>query len=124
VSLPAGTQVTQVAGGYDHSLAVTSAGGVLAFGRNDVGQLGDGTTTDSTVPVAVSLSAGTTVTQAAAGDGFSLAVTSTGEALAWGDDELGELGGGQVSNTPVTTPVAVTLPLGTTVTQVAAGTED
>jgi alpha-tubulin suppressor-like RCC1 family protein len=59
-----------------------------------------------------------------AGDAFSLAVTSTGGALAWGDDELGELGNGQTSNTPVTTPVPVSLPWRATVTQVAAGVED
>lgn len=122
VSLPAGTGITSVSAGYDHSLAVTSAGGVLAFGRNDVGQLGNGTTTDSAVPVSVSLPPGTTVTQASAGDGFSLAVTSTGGALAWGDDEEGELGNGQVSGSPATIPVPVSL--GTTVTQVAAGISD
>ena len=122
VSLPSGTGITGVSAGYDHSLAVTSAGGVLAFGRNDVGQLGNGTTTDSDVPVSVSLPSGTTVTQASAGDGFSLAVTSTGGALAWGDDEEGELGDGQVSGSPATSPVPVSL--GTSVTQVAAGISD
>jgi alpha-tubulin suppressor-like RCC1 family protein len=124
VSLPPGTQVTGIAGGYDHSLAVTSAGGVLAFGHNYLGQLGDGTITDSNVPVAVSLPSGARVTQAAAGFGFSLAVTSRGGVLAWGDNGVGELGDGQVSRSPVTTPVPVALPRGTTVTQVAASTGD
>ena len=125
VLLPAGTQVTGVSAGYDDSLVVTSAGGVLAFGRNEDGQLGDGgVSTGSDLPVSVSLPSGTTVTQASAGDGFSLAVTSTGAALAWGDDEEGELGNGQVTSIPFPTPMLVSLPSGTTVTQVAAGAED
>ena len=123
-SLPSGTEVTQVAAGYDHSLAVTSGGGVLAFGHNGTGQLGNGSTTDSDTPVNVALPSGTSVTQAAAGDGFSLAVTSSGGVLGWGDDEEGELGNGEVSGSPVTSPVTVSLPSGTSVTQVAAGTDD
>jgi alpha-tubulin suppressor-like RCC1 family protein len=123
-SLPSGTDITQVAAGYDHSLAVTSGGGVLAFGHNGTGQLGNGSTTDSDTPVNVALPAATRVTQASAGDGFSLAVTSSGGVLGWGDDEEGELGNGEVINTPVTTPVSVSLPSGASVTQVAAGTDD
>jgi alpha-tubulin suppressor-like RCC1 family protein len=123
-SLPPDTQITQVTGGYDHSLAVTSDGGVLAFGHNGTGQLGNGTTTDSDTPVNVSLPPVTNVTQAAAGFGFSLAVTSSGGVLGWGDDEGGELGNGEVTGSPVTTPVSVSLPAGTSVTQVAAGIDD
>jgi alpha-tubulin suppressor-like RCC1 family protein len=125
VLLPAGTQVTGVSAGYDDSLVVTSAGGLLAFGRNEDGQLGDGGTGGfDDAPVNVSLASGTTVTQASAGDGFSLAVTSAGAALAWGDDEEGELGNGQVTSIPFPTPMLVSLPTGTTVTQVAAGAQD
>jgi alpha-tubulin suppressor-like RCC1 family protein len=124
MSLPAGSQITGISAGYDHSLAVTSAGGVLASGRNEVGQLGNGTTTDSATPVPVSVPQGTSVTQASAGAGFSLAVTSDGQALAWGDNEEGQLGDGGTGSSPVDVPVAVALPSGTTVTQVAAGVED
>ena len=66
--LPAGTRVTAVTAGSSDSLALTSTGGVLAWGDNRYGQLGDGTTTNSSTPVPVHLPAGIRVTAVAAGD--------------------------------------------------------
>ncbi len=66
------------------SAAASPPGTGLAWGLNNVGQLGDGTTTDSSTPVAVNVPAGTTITAVAGGAGHSLAVTSAGTALAWG----------------------------------------
>ncbi len=43
-----------VAIGWAHTCAVTTAGGVKCWGRNDFGQLGDGTTIDSIVPLSIS----------------------------------------------------------------------
>ena len=119
VDLPAGTRVTSVAVGDNYSLAVTSTGGVLAWGQNTYGQLGNGTTTDSPTPVRVDLPAGTHVTAVAVGDGQSLAVTSDGHVLAWGQNDYGELGNG--STTDSSTPVPVDLPARVRVTAVAAG---
>ena len=62
VRLPGGTKVTRIAAGFAHSLALTSTGAVLAWGKNYNGNLGNGSTTDSDVPVKVSLPAGTKVT--------------------------------------------------------------
>src|SRR5450756_1827138 len=121
VSLPSGTTVTAIAGGTHHSLALTSTGQVLAWGSNAYGQLGNGTTTQSSTPVAVSLPSGTTVTAIAAGSAHSLALTSTGQVLAWGYNTDGELGNGTTTNS--STPVAVSLPSGTTVTAIAGGTQ-
>jgi hypothetical protein len=45
--------VVAVAAGYSHSLGVKSDGTVWAWGRNRYGQLGNGTNTDSNVPVQV-----------------------------------------------------------------------
>jgi len=49
-----GKTITQVAAGYYHSLALTSDGSLHAWGYNGDGQLGNGTTTNSSVPVEVS----------------------------------------------------------------------
>jgi alpha-tubulin suppressor-like RCC1 family protein len=119
VHLPAGTKVTQVRAGCIHTLALTSGGHVLAWGANGDGQLGDGTTTSSDVPVKVKIPRGTKVTSVRAGCVFSLALTSTGQVLAWGDNLDGQLGDGSTSNSD--TPVRVRLPAGTTVTAISAG---
>ncbi|WP_018588427.1 RCC1 domain-containing protein, partial [Salinispora arenicola] len=119
VDLPPGTDVTAIAGGDDHSLALTSAGTVLAWGQNDDGELGDGTTTDRDTPVDVDLPAGTEVTDVAAHGDHSLALTSAGTVLAWGNNSSGQLGDG--TTTSNSTPVDVDLPAGTEVTAIAGG---
>ncbi len=119
VSLPAGTKVTAVAAGSNDSLAVTSTGAVLAWGYNKDGELGDGGTATSDVPVKVKLPAGTKVKAVAAGGYVSLALTSTGAVLAWGYGADGELGDGATKDSDV--PVKVRLPAGTEVSRIAAG---
>jgi len=118
VMLPSGTKVTAVATGGKHSLALTSAGTVLAWGSNSHGQLGDGSMADSHVPVPVSLPHGTVITALAAGGGHSLAVTAAGQVLAWGDNEYGQLGNGSTRDSDV--PVRVRLPRGARVVAVHA----
>ena len=120
LGLLGGRKVTAIAGGFAHSLAVTSTGAVFNCGKNDDGELGDGGTTDSDVPVKVNLPAGTKVTAVVAGAGQSLAVTSTGGVLAWGLNLYGALGNGSMGGSS-DVPVNVTLPAGTKVTAVAAG---
>ncbi|WP_456047875.1 RCC1 domain-containing protein [Actinomadura harenae] len=117
--LPSGVTLTQESGGDSHTLGLTSDGRVLAWGRNDVGQLGDGTSTLRTTPVFVRLPAGVTVTQVAAGGDHSLALTSDGRVLAWGRNSSGQLGDG--SGASRTTPVFVDLPPGLSVTRVSGG---
>jgi alpha-tubulin suppressor-like RCC1 family protein len=107
-----GVMVTAIAGGYDHTLALTSAGTVYAFGDNNYGQMGDGHKDGgSETPVQVlnySGGAGTYlsgITAIAAGLSFSLALTSSGNVYAWGDNGIGELG--NASNAESNIPVEV-----------------
>src|SRR5450759_4793277 len=51
-----------------------STGSAWAWGNNSFGELGNGTTTNSSAPVAVSLPSGTTVTAIAGGGSHSLAL--------------------------------------------------
>ncbi|MGH3391638.1 MAG: RCC1 domain-containing protein [Actinomadura sp.] len=118
-TLPMGTTVTQLVAGVAHNLALTSTGEVYAWGYNAYGQLGDGTTTDRDTPVPVDLPVGVTISSVGAGWNHSVAVTSTGELLAWGDNENGQLGDGTTTNSD--TPVQVLLPTGVTVTTAAGG---
>jgi alpha-tubulin suppressor-like RCC1 family protein len=119
VELPTGTKVTQVRAGCLHTVALTSKGHVLAWGANGNGQLGNGTTTDSTTPVRVKISRNTKVTAVRAGCDFSLALTSKGHVLAWGYNGFGELGNGTTTDSD--TPVRVQLPTGTEATAISAG---
>jgi hypothetical protein len=120
--LPSGTSVTAVATGAfaNHTLALTSVGQVLAWGNNQSGQLGNASTDGSDVPVETALPDDTTVAGIAAAGLHSVALTTSGQELAWGDNTSGQSGNG--SSEPITSsPDLVTLPSGATVTAIAAG---
>jgi len=129
VTLPGATgTVAQIATGFSHSLALTSTGQLYAFGDNQYGQLGNdtgnGTTTANPTPTQVTLPGQNgAITQIAAGDEHSLAVTASGQLYAFGDNDDGELGtdtddGSDAANP---TPTLVSFPTGMTVDSVAEG---
>jgi alpha-tubulin suppressor-like RCC1 family protein len=119
VTLPAHTTVTSVAAGSQVAFATTSAGALLAWGFNQDGQLGDGTTKERNTPVRVRLPAGVKVAAATVGLLHALALTTGGRVLAWGSNQLGQLGDG--TTTDRHTPVFVKLPAGDKVGELAAG---
>ncbi|WP_395738878.1 RCC1 domain-containing protein [Prosthecobacter sp.] len=92
----AGKSVVSVAAGAHHNLALCSDGTIISWGYNGSGQLGNGTTTSSKVPVAVSTAGtvleGKTVVAVAAGAYHSMAVCADGTVASWGDNSSGELG--------------------------------
>jgi len=69
VAVPAGTTVTAITAGSFHSLALTSDGHVLSWGFNGAGELGDGSTTSSDVPVQVTIPGNLKATAVGAGPG-------------------------------------------------------
>ncbi len=121
----AGKTISQVAAGGYHSLALTTDGSLYAWGYNGFGQLGSGTTTNSSIPVAVDTTgalAGKTISQVAAGYDYSLALTTDGSLYAWGTNGNGQLGNGTTTNSSVPVPVDTTGALaGKTITQIAVG---
>jgi len=119
VSLPSGVVPLAVAAGEDHSLAIGSNNTLYAWGYNGFGQLGNGTTTNASSPVAVSMPSGVHAVAVAAGSFFSLALGSDGNVYAWGDGNNGSLGQGNQNES--NTPVKVPLPSGVTASAISAG---
>jgi alpha-tubulin suppressor-like RCC1 family protein len=93
-----------ITAGESDSCGLDATGRAYCWGGNLQGQLGDGTTTDRSTPVAVSTAQ--TFSAIAAGSGYTVALTSTGNAFAWGNNGAGQLGDG--TTTSRSTPVAVT----------------
>ena len=87
-----GTAV-QVVSGQVHTCALTSTGAVYCWGRNDKAQLGDVVTSnvDTNTP-RITISAGSGVTQIAAGLSHTCARFSSGQVKCWGDGTSGALG--------------------------------
>ena len=79
-----GQRIIQVACGRVHTLALTDAGMIWAWGTGAEGALGQGDKIDHPEPVLVTALQGTRVTQVAAGNAFSLARTENGQVWAWG----------------------------------------
>ncbi len=97
-----GVALTQVSAGMDHTLGVTSAGVLYAWGGNARGQLGLGVTAPVGVPGAVAPTASKATqrfAQVSAGSEVSCAVLrATGQAFCWGRGESGQLGNGDTSD--------------------------
>ena len=117
--LPKDFTYVQVSAGHDHSLALGSDGNAYAWGYNNLGQLGDRTTTSRYTPVRVrtpdrskypDLPKDFTYLQVSAGVDHSLALGSDGNAYAWGYNSEGQLGNGTTSYNARTTPVRVKTP--------------
>lgn len=98
------TNAVSVSAGIDsHTCAVLGDGRVQCWGPNGYGQLGDGTTTDSLLPVTV-----IGITNAAsvvATDSFNCATLNDGKVQCWGRNAYGQFGNGTTTDSP--TPVTV-----------------
>ncbi len=115
LALPAGVRAATLAGGSRHSLALRDDGTVWAWGNNQYGQLGNGSTESSLEPVEVGGLNG--IVAIAAGADFSVALDEFGAVWVWGDNSAGQVAGSTAGYE--TRPVRVTRLEG--VTAIAAG---
>lgn len=118
----AGRVVTDIAVGGSHACAV-SDGRAYCWGGNASGALGDGTTTNRSLPTPVDTSVmpSGTVTRVSVGSGYSCAVADA-RAWCWGHNSVGQLGTGNTIAQSTPTAVTASGPLtGAEVTDITTG---
>ena len=107
----AGKTIKQISAGTSHTCAIASDDKAYCWGAGSSGQLGNGTTSMTKVPVAVNTTgvlAGKTIKQISAGSSHTCAIASDDKAYCWGDGYPGQLGNGSTVNSSV--PVRVYAP--------------
>lgn len=94
--------VRLVSAGAKHSCALLTAGGVKCWGDNSTGQLGNGGSAGSNVPVNVT-GLISTAGELSTGDNHTCVNLDIGNIMCWGDNTFGQLGIGTTaaSNVPV-----------------------
>jgi alpha-tubulin suppressor-like RCC1 family protein len=92
-----------VATGGNHSCGASLSRITYCWGANGSGQLGNGTTTNSAIPVAIG--GGLGLAELTAGTNHTCGITATGAAYCWGSNSSGQLGGATTANSAV--PLAV-----------------
>ena len=106
-----GGPVVALAAGAEHTCALLDDGTVACWGRNDSGQLGNGTSGDSWTPVVVKNPEGTDplypVLGIALGSFHSCALLDDFNVQCWGRNDQGQLGNNTTTTNPTTLPVAV-----------------
>ncbi len=124
VGIPSSKTVTRISAGATHACAV-AGGTAYCWGGNGYGQLGNTSTTSSTIAVAVTTAtgilAGRTLTAISAGTSHSCAIAD-GLAFCWGVNSSGQLGDG--TTTQHTAPFAVSAAgvlSGRTITAISSG---
>src|SRR5207253_9197750 len=99
---------SKVAVGYINTVAIKADGSLLAWGDNSFGQLGLGG--GLLRPTPTLLGSGFQVVAAnrfADSFGHSVAVKATGDLLAWGNNDSGQLGDGTTTNRVLPTLIEI-----------------
>lgn len=102
--VPGINSAQQIAGGFLSDCALLVDGSVECWGDNAGGQLGDGTSSNSSTPVVVSGLGGVVSVQGTDGASFC-ALEDDGSVQCWGENLAGELGNGTTTTSLTPTPV-------------------
>ena len=99
-------KAVSIRSGTYHSCAIDTNGDVRCWGQGTEGQLGDGSSSNSLIPVNVSLPNGVKAIDVALGNEHTCALLTNGSVSCWGTGTWGQLGAGlslSSSSTPVLT---------------------
>jgi alpha-tubulin suppressor-like RCC1 family protein len=94
-----------VAAGEGFSMGIKTNGTLWAWGKNDVGQLGDGTTTNRYIPI--QLGTATNWDSVSCGFQHTVALRTDGSLWSWGTNDYGQLGNGTTTAVSIPTLVPV-----------------
>jgi len=95
-----GAGIIQISAGLQHTCAITSVGGVVCWGYNGSGQLGDGSLASKLSPNPVaSMESGAKFVSA--GGDHTCVLTTIGGVKCWGNNAQGQLGDGTVTTSSV-----------------------
>jgi alpha-tubulin suppressor-like RCC1 family protein len=122
IGLPSTSRVAALTSSWEGSGALLGNGTYYDWGYNASGQLGNGSTTDSDVPVRASLpGAVRQVFQGGSGpkNGQTVVILTNGSVWAWGDNDRGQLGDGTRVSSDV--PLRVDVPRGVSFEKVSSG---
>ena len=89
---------TTIAAGTYNGCAILENESMVCWGDNEYGQLGDGTTTGSVVPVYVNVAANETPVEVTVGQVTACALMESGNIYCWGSGYYGKMGNGEPWN--------------------------
>ncbi len=113
---------TAISVGWWHSCAIVSGGQVKCWGRNNYGQLGNGTTTGLAVTTPVVVQGLSNATSISSGYAHTCAIVSSpASAVCWGWNSAGQLGNLTLSDSSVPVPVLTGAGTMAMSTSIAAG---
>jgi alpha-tubulin suppressor-like RCC1 family protein/subtilisin-like proprotein convertase family protein len=120
VDLGAGRTAAAIGTGSSHTCAILDNASLKCWGSNSHGQLGDGTTTDSSSPVSVDVGAGRFAIAISGGRYHTCAILDDGSVKCWGYNGYGGLGDGTYTDSS-TPSSSVDLGTGLTAVSIATG---
>ncbi|KAK7574136.1 hypothetical protein V9T40_011327 [Parthenolecanium corni] len=101
VSFPSATEISEVACGTSHCLALSKDGKVYSWGSNNFGQLGNNSQVNSVNPILIQGNLkDKRVVKISCGDNFSVVALDNEQVYAWGDNSYGQVGFDSLSHTP------------------------
>ena len=121
VNLGDGRTVKNVVLDFSHTCVILDDDSLKCWGDNNGGEVGDGSTTNRSSPVAVNLGDGRTAKNVVLGSDHTCAILDDDSLKCWGDNNGGEVGDGSTTNR--SSPVAVNLGDGRTAKNVVLGSD-